>query len=581
MVAVKGIPYGVSRFDEVRRSDLYYVDKTQYLPLLEDTGNYLFLIRPRRFGKSLFVSMMECYYDVSQADSFDDLFGGLWIHQHPTKLKNAYQVIYFDFSKANLGMGDLQENFNAYLCSVLKEFIVKYRSFYPDMVYDKVMQSDDSGVILGVIDAKARTARYPLYLIIDEYDNFTNVILSEQGTDVFKSLTHASGFYREYFKTFKAMFSRVFLIGVSPVTLDDLTSGYNIDWGIARDPRFNAMLGFSESDVRTMLHYYQATGRLRDSADVNTMIEEMKPWYDNYCFAEECLAQERVFNCDMVLYYLRNQVLYGRSPKDMVDKNIRTGYAKLKMLANIDKGRQWRERMGVIEEISATGQVLMMLKDSFPAEDLVKEDNFRSLLYYYGMLTMGGTFGQRIRMVIPNHCVREQYWSFLRSYYERKINMDVTILQDEMDRMTFDGDWRCFIEHIAKAYREASSVRDAICGEHNIQGFFKAYFALNTMYMVEPEIELNYGYGDFLLLPDKARYPEVAHSYIMEFKYVKPAATDEELYRKSKEADGQLAKYARDRKLIHLCQQTQLHLLKVVFRGTEMVVCCEIPLNNH
>ena len=322
---------------------------------------------------------------------------------------------------------------------------------------------------------------YPLYLIIDEYDNFTNVILSEGGKEVFRNLTHASGFYREYFKLFKVMFSRVFLIGVSPVTLDDLSSGYNIDWNISQDPDFNYMLGFSESDVREMFLYYKGVGKLRPDADIEAMLAEMKPWYNNYCFAEECMDEERLYNCDMVLYYLRHQIRLGRSPKEMVDKNIRTDYKKLKMLADIDKGNQRENRMSVIEEIAATGSIVMNLKTSFPAEYVTDDNNFRSLLYYYGLLTMGSSYGSMTKMVIPNNCVKEQYWSFMRDYFNRSFKIDSIPLELEMTRMALEGEWEPFITRIAEAYRENSSVRDSILGEHNLQGFFKAYLALNSL----------------------------------------------------------------------------------------------------
>ena len=575
---IKGIPYGVARFDEVRNENFYYVDKTMYLPLLENTSKYLFLIRPRRFGKSMFVSMMQEYYDIAKADRFDTLFDGLWIKEHPTPLKNAFQVIYFDFSLAGAGMERLEYTFNDYCCKVLDRFIERYRSYYDEKFFDEVQSTTDAANKLRSINAKAHELGYPLYLIIDEYDNFTNVILSEGGKEVFRNLTHASGFYREYFKIFKAMFSRVFLIGVSPVTLDDLSSGYNIDWNISQDPQFNYMLGFSESDVREMFLYYKSAGKLRPDADIEAMLAEMKPWYNNYCFAEECMDDERLYNCDMVLYYLRYQVSRGCPPKEMVDKNIRTDYKKLKMLADIDKGNQRENRMSVIEEIAATGSIVMNLKTSFPAEYVTDDNNFRSLLYYYGLLTMKRSLGRRIEMEIPNNCVKEQYWSFMRDYFNRSIHIDIIALQDEMDRMSFDGDWKPLIQRIATAYNENSSIRDSILGEHNLQGFFKAYLALNSLYLVEPEIELNYGFGDFLMLPDKERYPDIAHSYILELKYLKPTATDAEVEAKSKEADGQLLKYSKDKIVKRLCSGTQLHLLKTVFRGANMMTCEEIHL---
>ena len=321
----KGIPYGIGNFEQVRRGNFYYADKTMYLPFLEEIGNYLFLIRPRRFGKSLFVSMMRAYYDLSMSGRFDELFGGLWIHEHPTELKNAFQVIYLDFSRiGGSSEEDLKESFNGYCCAQLDEFIKSYRTYYDEDTCEKILSSTKAAEKLQIINAQADRKCYRLYLIIDEYDNFTNVILSEGGKEVFRKLTHASGFYRYYFKLFKGMFERIFLIGVSPVTLDDLSSGYNIDWNISQDPRFNDMLGFSESDVQTMFRYYQEQGMLRADADIEAMMEEMKPWYNNYCFSKKCVNDERLYNCDMVLYYLRHQVYEGCAPEEMVDKNIRT-----------------------------------------------------------------------------------------------------------------------------------------------------------------------------------------------------------------------------------------------------------------
>lgn len=576
MDGVKGIPYGKSRFDEVRRENLYYADKTQYLPLLESTGDYLFLIRPRRFGKSLFVSMMSAYYDIARADQFDTLFDGLWVKDHPTPKRNAYQVIYFDFSLANMGDGTLEENVNEYVAIVLDGFISRYEKYYSKGFCDEVRSSRGAGAKMKLINREAHEKGYPLYLIIDEYDNFTNVILSERGTDTFKALTHASGFYREYFKTFKAMFSRIFLIGVSPITLDDLTSGYNIDWGISQDPRFNAMLGFSDSEVRQMFQYYKDNDKLPKDCDIETMIEEMRPWYNNYCFAEECLSEERVFNSDMVLYYLRSYILYGKAPNDMVDKNIKTDYSKLEMLAEIDRGSKREERMSVIEEVSSTGEVYMTLRTSFPSTEIADDDNFRSLIYYYGMLTMGGTRGPWLRMIVPNNTVRQQYWGFMRKFYERYSPIIGAKLNDAMMRMAYDGDWHPMIETIARAYKDNSSVRDAIRGEHNLQGFFKAYLAMNPMYVTSPEHELNYGYCDFLLLPDEKRYGDVPHCYIMELKYVNSTATENELRAKAQEAETQLRQYAADANIVRQCGNSRLHLLKVIFRGAEMAVCEEL-----
>lgn len=575
MAQVKGIPYGISDFNRIRNNNFYFVDKTMYLPLIEKMPNYLFLIRPRRFGKSVFLSMMRTYYDILQRDNFEKYFGDLWIGSHPTERHNRYQVLYFDFSKANLGNGTLQENFNDYCNIQLADFMRRYASFYQNEGMEKMLDGTEAADKLHWLEATAQRLEYPLYLIIDEYDNFTNVILSEHGQKMFRNLTHASGFYREYFKQFKGMFDRIFMMGVSPITLDDLSSGYNIDWNISTDERFNAMMGFDETEVRQMFGYYQENGML--AGDIDEMMAEMKPWYNNYCFARMSLNDARVFNCDMTLYYLRNQLDFHRAPEEMVDKNIRTDYSKLKMLARIDHdSAREGSRMGTIEEIAAKGEILVDLHTSFPSEKIADIDNFRSLLYYYGLLTMCGTRGNRLRMCIPNNCVREQYFGFLRDYYQQAYQLDLSRLKDLIDDFAYDGRWKSFFECIAHAYRENSSVRDAMEGERNLQGFLKAYLSLASYYLVEPELEMNYGYCDFFLLPDRQRYPDVAHSYILELKYAPRAATDAELAVQAEEGRRQLLQYSEDGAVRRLAEGTKLHRLLMQFRGWDMVRCEEV-----
>ena len=577
MNRLKGIPYGISDFNRLRNDNFYFVDKTIYLPLIERMPSYLFLTRPRRFGKSLFLSMMRTYYDLLQRDNFDRYFGDLWIGAHPTDQRNHYQVLYFDFSKAGCSVpGDgMMASFNEYSSLVINQFADDYASFYDPDFKSTVESISSAKAKLSYIELKAKAKGYPLYLIIDEYDNFTNVILSEHGQKMFHDLTHASGFYREYFKQYKGMFDRIFLMGVSPVTLDDLSSGYNIDWNISTDETFNAMMGFSETEVREMFQYYQENDAL--PGDIEAMIAEMKPWYDNYCFARMSLGDDRVFNCDMTLYYLSSQVQKHRSPEEMVDKNIRTDYSKLKMLARIDHDSTHEgSRMSTIEEIAAKGEILVNLHTSFPAERVADVDNFRSLLYYYGLLTMCGTRGDLIRMCIPNHCVREQYFGFLREYYQKYSSIDLHYLNVMLTDLAYDGVWKPFFESIACAYRENSSVRDGMEGERNLQGFLKAYLALASYYLVEPELEMNYGYCDFFLLPDKQRYPDIEHSYIIELKYAARTATDAELAMQADEGRCQLLQYSEDKVARQLASRTTFHRLLIQFRGWDMVRCEEV-----
>lgn len=320
MEEVKEIPYGVANFVEVVEQSMYYVDKTMYLPLLEKQPRNLFFIRPRRFGKSIFLSMLRAYYDVAQKEKFEKRFGNLWIGSRPTRLQGEFQILHLDFSRVGGLDRTLSQSFDDYCCGGLDDFASIYEPYYYPGFEQEMKAQDCTTNKLNFLDRKAHNNGSKLYLIVDEYDNFTNVVLNEQGNDVYHALTHASGFYREVFKKFKGMFDRIFMTGVSPVTLDDLTSGFNIGWNISTDHQFNMMLGFSETDVRTMLQYYKDVGQLSADADIEAMIKEMKPWYDNYCFAEESLDRDpKMFNCDMVFYYLRHYITLGKSPKEMID----------------------------------------------------------------------------------------------------------------------------------------------------------------------------------------------------------------------------------------------------------------------
>lgn len=568
-IAIKQIPYGVADFVSVREQNLYYVDKTMFLRELEEQPRNIFFIRPRRFGKSLFISMMRAYYDKSMAGEFDSLFGDLWVGQHPTPLKNHYQVLYLDFSRAGSNMERLEENFNTYCCNRLDNFMDRYGKEYPADKVERLYASRNSTEKFNLLNDMAHDLGHPLYLIVDEYDNFTNIVLDEQGEAVYHAITHADGFYRDTFKLFKGMFERIFLTGVSPVTLDDLTSGFNIGWHLSTNPRFDKMLGFSTEDVRKMFTYYKEVGRLPADCDVEAMIADMKPWYDNYCFAEECLKSDiRVFNCDMVLYYLSHYADRGCPPKQMLDPNTKTDYNKLKRLLQFDKLDG--NRKGVLMKIAEEGKIVTELCTSFSARELPNPEIFPSLLFYYGMLTMVGTRGNRLILGIPNNNVRKQYYSYLLEMYQPMSNLRHNELNDYFDNMAFDGHWEEALRYIADAYQELSSVRDMIEGERNIQGFFLAYLSLNSYYLTAPEVELNHGFCDFFLLPDMTHY-QAEHSYILELKYLPKKDFAEKGEAQWQEAVEQIHRYAVAPRVEALRQGTLLHKIIMQFCGWELV----------
>ena len=569
MEEIKQVPYGVSDFVTVRERNLYYVDKTMYLSLLEQQPDNLFYIRPRRFGKSLFISMLQAYYDKAMTDRFDSLFSGLWAHEHPTPLRGRYQMLYLDFSQVGGDIDHLSTHFEEYCKVKLDGFMRKYQNEYPEVVVKVFFEIQTVSGKLALIRDNAGALRIPLYLIIDEYDNFTNIVLNEKGEEVYHAITHASGFYRDVFKKFKGMFERIFMTGVSPVTLDDLTSGFNIGWHLSMNPKFDKMLGFSTEDVRAMLLYYKEVGMLPAESDVEVMLTEMKPWYDNYCFAKECLKQDaRVFNCDMVLYYLRQYMDSGHSPERMVDPNTKTDYNKLKKLLQLD--RLDGDRRGVIRRIVEEGQIITEVEESFPAKDLTNPNIFPSLLFYYGMLTIKGTYGSQLILCIPNNNVRKQYYEYLLEGYNEYSGIRISSLLTLFTRMSFDGQWREALQYIADAYKNLSSVRDSIEGERSIQGFFMAYLSLNDYYITAPELELSHGYCDFFLLPNLTHY-QSKHSYIVELKYLPKKDFEAKAAEQWQQAVEQIDSYARAPRVEALRQGTQMHKIVMQFSGWNLM----------
>ena len=571
----KQIPYGIADFKQVRQENKYLVDKTMFFERMERAGNFLFLVRPRRFGKSLFLNMLEAYYDINEKDNFQELFKGMYVADHPTEYRNSFQVLHLDFSRVGSDVDRLRENFDLYMEVRCDSFAKAYARFYPDTFADELKQIKSGEQKLNFISDAAHAAGYPLYLIVDEYDNFTNNVLNVRGQKAYHDLTHGTGFYRDVFKIFKPMFHRIIMLGVSPITLDDLTSGYNIALNMTIDSRFNQMLGFSEEDVRQMIRYYKDAGAIKPEVTEDSIIDDIKPWYDNYCFAEDSFGTEpSMFNSDMVCYYMSTLIDKGKRPKEMIDPNTMTDYGKLKRLIKIDKTEG--KRTEIIHNIAEKGFIKAHIVSHFPAERMMEFGNFVSLLYYYGMLTIGGVVGERLKLIIPNNNVRLQYYQYLLDEYSTIHSVDISGLEDNFDQAALDGNWQPLLAFICKAYHDTTAVRQLIEGERNLQGFMNAYLTLTNYYLVAPEMEFSHGYCDFFLLPNYTVYPMVAHSYILELKYLKTDATDAEAAQQWTDAVVQIKTYAADAKLQSMLHGTKLHLIVVQIKGYDLVKMEEI-----
>ena len=577
---MKALPYGISDFPRIRCEDYYYVDKSRFIEILERQPPYLFLIRPRRFGKSLFLAMLEAYYSIDYAGRFEELFGELYIGQHPTKRHNSYMVLRFNFSEVSSKLEFVDRSFCEYCCMVMKNFILKYEHLLGSGIWEVVNpdETNPEQMLAALKEYVSRTDCPRIYLLIDEYDNFTNTILSSYGQERYREKTHGEGLIRGFFNNVKASTSnagaaveRLFITGVSPITMDDVTSGFNIGTNISMLPQFSDIIGFSEDEVREMITYYKDENALPADVTVDELVELMKPWYDNYCFSEDSL-EERMFNSDMTLYFLNNYLQLGKVPKMMVDNNIRTDYSKLRHLIQIDK--TFGVNASVIQQIVAEGSITVQIATSFPAEKMTDTENFKSLLFYFGMLSIQGVYRGTPVLGIPNLTVREQLYTYLVEAYSKAsiFNVDISHFSSLVMEMAYDGKWESVFRFFARELERQSAIREFIDGEAHVKGFLLAYLGLTQGYVLFPEHESSKGYADFYMMPDLLHQPDIAYSYIVEVKYAKRDASEEDIASLKKEAAEQLVRYAADEKVLRTKGGTKLELITLVFKGWELII---------
>jgi hypothetical protein len=524
--------------------------------------------------------MLQEYYDIARKDSFESLFGNLYIGSHPTENKNSYLVLSLNFSLISGNLGGYKDAMDKILREDFIGFCNKYKSMLPENATAELEEREGAIVQLRYLCTICQQAGLHIYLFIDEYDHFTNDILSspERLTD-YESETHGEGYLRQFFNAIKAntnsVIERCFITGVSPLTLDDLTSGFNIATNYSTSPKFNAMIGFTEEEVRTMLDYYAAaTGVFKHTTD--ELIKIMAPYYDHYCFSKSMYGKETLYNSNMVLFFINNYIRSnGEIPADMIDNNIRVDYNKLRML--IRKDSEASTERSIIQTIAQQGYIEGEVKDSFPACEIGDSDNFVSLLFYFGMLTYGGTneFDEPL-LRIPNQVIREQIYTYLlRIYTDEGLKDATTERQKFINRMAMGADFHPVFEGISERLKTYASVRDRMKGESFIHGFCLSSLADSKCYLSDSETDVNAGYTDLLLIARKEVNPRWQHSYLIELKYAKKDAFNE-VEALKKEAIEQIHRYVVSPKLQTRLNGTTLHKIVAVFQGFELAVCEEV-----
>ena len=588
---VKKIPYAITDYDLMRRGNYYYVDKTRYIPIIEDTGRYLFFIRPRRFGKSLFLAVLHGYYDVYYKENFDELFKDTWIYTHPTAERGSYLVLPFNFSAVDPAHDKIDNSFLNHIKGRAHSFVKNYSDYLgknKNYFLGEIEESRSGSDILSIIVQLCKDAQQKLYVIIDEYDNFANTILTTSGKDAYENLTHGEGFFRSFFNILKtgttgieAPITRLFITGVSPVTLDDVTSGFNIGDNISLDPAVNSMIGFTGAEVREIIDYYHSAGYLKH--EPGYLLELLTKWYGNYLFSEHSLPGERLFNSDMILYFLKEYFKIQTIPNDLIDWNVRIDYKKLRHLIILDKGgtKTANGNFSRLKQIIEEEEIPSNLVKGFPVEKLTHTENFLSLLFYFGLLSIKRKTVQDEELVlrIPNETIRRLFYDYIKEGYEETgvFSLDLYTYNRLMHGMAVKGEWEPLLKYICGRLRESMSLRDLITGEKSIQAFLHVYLGLSNLFIIHAEKELNKGYADMVMEPFIAVYEGLKYSYVLEIKYIKPEGKRKKkpapgiIEKLKSKAEEQLRNYSIDEKFRKSMEKTRLIKLALIFYGSDLV----------
>lgn len=406
-MAMITIPYAVADFIDLRERGFYYVDKTMYIPKLENYNAPVFL-RPRRFGKSLLVSMLACYYDRTKAQRFEELFNGTWIGENPTPEHNRYMIIRYDFSKMVMAddMENLEQNFNDLNCSPVEIMVEHNRDLFGNFQFNS---HGNASKMLEEVLAYVRAYELPkVYLLIDEYDNFTNQLLTSYNDPLYEEVTTCDSFLRTFFKVIKAGIGEgsirsCFCTGVLPVTMDDLTSGYNIAEILTLHPHFVNMLGFTYTEADKYLRYVldKYTGNQERFDEIWQLIVNN---YDGYRFKPN---GERLFNSTILTYFFKNFAsMDGAIPSEMVDENLRTDINWIRRLTlSLDNAKQMLDTLVIDDELSYN---VSDLSSKFNKKKFFDKEFYPISLFYLGMITLRNNY----RMSLPNMTMRSVYMDY-------------------------------------------------------------------------------------------------------------------------------------------------------------------------
>jgi len=558
---MKKIPYGQADYKNIKQENFYYVDKTMFIEKLENLNErFLIFLRPRRFGKSLFIAMLHYYYDKYYKDDFKMLYGDTYIGKNPTKEVNKYLIMRFNFS--GIDVNDVEESFRMYLLNTLNSFIKKYKL--------SIEKSTNPIILFDNLFTHLKEEKLELMILIDEYDNFANKLLLREKVEYLGLVSEKTASFKQFFTILKTAtdmenspLKRMFITGVTPMTMFDVTSGFNIGSNISMRPDLNDMIGFNETELDDILKYYKL--------DIDKNI--LREWYNNYNFSED--TEQKVFNTDMILYFINKYQVSNKLPKEMIDINVRSDYSKLRNIIYTNK--KLNGNFETLQTLIAGDTVSVPnLVQDFSALKLEQTNNFKSLMFYLGLITIDGV-GLSLKLKIPNETVKRIDIDFLRDTLalEKMFKLNTDKLEEYFEALALEGSLEIF-KYLAQMIKENTGIRDYIYKEQSIKSMYMAYLSLSPYYIVKSELELNKGFVDILIKPFN---PYVKYVGLLEFKYIKITdKADKQIVEKLKlEATEQVNKYEKD-SLVTKYTNEGIKLKKVilVFHGWEMLVCEEV-----
>ena len=532
---MKELPYGISDYEKLIESNCYYIDKTKYIEQLEIPSNsYVMFLRPRKFGKTLFTSMLENYYDVNKKDKFEELFKETYIGKNPTELKNSYYILRFNF--AGITTKDEEttiEGFREKVIVSIQDFIDSYKiDFYinPKLSTEGLLNS-------LIVAFKNQKQNEKMYVIIDEYDHFANELLGFQ-TESFKSLVSKNGKVRKFYEILKegteTAVDRIFITGVAPITLDSMTSGFNIITDLTRDPRFNEMMGFTEEELIKIMEDQEI-----DKKKQEELLPIMKENYDGYRFSIDAKENKNLYNSTMCLYFLNSYISFGKIPEELVDTNIASDYRKIGNMLKLCKNEN---RLDIIEKTVTREGIGVNLVRQFNPEMDFGEREMVSLLYYLGYLTIvGEDIGDPI-LKVPNQVLKDIYAEYFLKVLREEGNFEVYNDYNEIAKEMLKEGKVDKILNLLREYLENLSNRDyQNFSEKYIKLMFYCMARSTKKFIVKSELELGRRYCDILLLPkdaDKGYY-----SIMIEFKYLKKGSR-RNIQKAQEEAEEQIVEYS-------------------------------------